>query len=269
MGSVTRSIKRFFASGDPVATRLQKVFTPCLRGDGTRNINIRIFDKHELVNDMATSDEVVSDLQTFLQGLAARSDLEPDVLAQLSPITFNVTYANKNPNQGEIDRFGPNVFPIYLLTATGSITATRDDIVSLLVSHRIPEKTFVARRHGDSAPLLSLVNSYQDIEDDWANKPTVLGFGFPGTYFIPRSQSVCRKLGIIKMRGGMIENLGPSGRRPKLVSVLKHELGHMFGLVHEANTLMDGDYDVNSKKPSYSPDQMWIVVRALQVLLQN
>jgi hypothetical protein len=67
----------------------------------------------------------------------------------------------------------------------------------------------------------------------------------------------------------MIENLVPSARRPKLVSVLKHELGHMFGLVHEANTLMDGDYDVNSKIPSYSPDQMWIVVRALQVLLQN
>jgi len=33
--------------------------------------------------------------------------------------------------------------------------------------------------------------------------------------------------------------------------------------------LMDGDYDVNSKKESYSPDQMWIVVRALQTLLQN
>jgi hypothetical protein len=269
MGSVTRSITRFFASGDPVATRLKKIFTPCLRGDGTKNIDIRIFDKHELVNDMATSNEVVSDLQNFLRDLAARTDLEPDVRAQLSPITFNVTYAKKNPDQDEIKRFGPNVFPIYLLTATGSITSTREDIVSLLVSHQIPEVTFVAIRHGQGAPLLSRVNSYQDIEDDWANKPTVLGFGFPGTYFIPRSQSVCRKLGIIKMQGGMIENLGQMGRREKLVSVLKHELGHMFGLVHEANTLMDGNYDINSKKPSYSPDQMWIVVRALQVLLQN
>jgi hypothetical protein len=218
---------------------------------------------------MTSSDEVVSDLQNFLRGLAARTDLEPDVVAQLSPITFDVTYANENPDQRQVDRFGPNDFPIYLLTATGSITSTRDDIVSLLVSHRIPELTFVARRHGAGAPLLSRINSYQDIEDDWANKPTVLGFGFPGTYFVPRSQNVCRKLGIIKMQGGMIENLGPLGRRPKLVSVLKHELGHMFGLVHEANTLMDGNYDINSKIPSYSPDQMWVVARTLQVLLQN
>src|SRR5437762_12117226 len=141
MGSVTRSIKRFFASGDPVATRLKKVFTPCLRGDGTKNIDIRIFDKHELVNDMATSNEVVSDLQNFIRDLSARTDLEPDVLAQLSPITFNVTYANKNPDQDQINRFGSNVFPIYLLTATGSITSTRDDIVSLLVSHGIPDLT--------------------------------------------------------------------------------------------------------------------------------
>ena len=269
MGSVTRSIKRFFASGDTVATRLQRIFTPCLRGDGSKNINIRIFDKHELVNDMATSDEVVSDLQNFLRGLAARTDLEPDVLAQLSPISFNVTYDKKNPDQGEIDRFRPNDFPIYLLTATGSINSTRDDIVSLLVSHRIPEKTVVYKRLRPAVPVPSDVLSYKDIEDDWANKPTVLGFGFPGLYLIPRSQNFCRKLGIIKMQGGMIENLQFSGRRKKLVSVLKHELGHMFALKHEANTLMDGNYDVNSGFPSYSPDQMWIVVRALQALLQS
>ena len=246
MGSVTRSITRLFASGDPVATRLQRIFTPCRSGDGSKNVSIRIFDKHQLVNDMATSAEIVSDLQTFLRGLASRTDLEPDVLTRLSPFTFTVTYDNKNPSQAEIDRFGPNVFPIYLLTATGSITTSRDDIVSLLVSHRIPEVTFVAKRHGNGVPLLSRVNSYQDIEDDWADKPTVLGFGFPGAYFIPRNQTICRKVGIIKMQGGMIENLGPMGRRPKLVSVLKHELGHMFGLVHEPDTLMDADYDVNS-----------------------
>ena len=269
MGSVTRSIKRLLASDDPIATRLQKIFTPCLRGDGTRNINIRIFDKLELVNDMATPDEVVSDLQSFLRKQATRTDLEPDVLAQLSPITFNVTYAKKSPDQGEIDRLGPNDFPIYLLTATGSFATTRDDIVSLLVSHRIPEKTFVYKRLKPAVPLPSDVLSYKDIEDDWADKKTVLGFGFPGTYLIPRSQNVCRKLGIIKMQGGMTENLGQMGRREKLVSVLKHELGHMFGLVHEANTLMDGDYSINSKIPSYSPDQMWIVVRTLQTLLQT
>jgi len=71
------------------------------------------------------------------------------------------------------------------------------------------------------------------------------------------------------MQGGMIENLPFSARRKKLVSVMKHELGHMFGLVHEANTLMDKDYDVNSKFGGYSNDQLWIVARALELLLQT
>lgn len=271
MGSVTRSITRFFASDDSVATRLRRVFTPCSHGDGTKNINIRIFDKHELVNEMATADEVVSDLQNFLNGLVSQTGLETDVLTRLSSITFHVTYANSTLDQAGIDHLGVNDFPMYLLTATGLINTTRDDIVSLLVSHRIPEQTFVfKRRRPDTVPPEpSPVRSYKDIEDDWANKPTVLGFGFPGPYFIPRTQNICRKVGIIKMQGGMIENLPFSARRKKLVSVMKHELGHMFGLVHEANTLMDKDYDVNSKFGGYSNDQLWIVARALELLLQT
>lgn len=269
MGSVTRSIKRLFASQDSVATRLRRVFTPCLRGDGNKNITIRIFDKHELVTEMATSDEVVTGLENFLHGLAAQTGLEANVVAQLSPITFHVTYAKTNPNQAEIDHFGVNDFPIYLLTATGLINSTSDDIVSLMVSHRIPERTFVAkRRTGLSEPLLSPVPSYQAIEDDWAKEPKVLGFGFPGTYFLPNNQNRCRKLGIIKMQGNMTENLPFPRRKKKILSVLEHELGHMFGLVHESNTLMDPDYDVNSKFASYSNDQLWVVGRALELLLQ-
>src|SRR5438874_2045124 len=127
MGSLRRSIKRLFAKQDSVATRLRRVFTPCLPGDGNKNITIRIFDKHELVNEMATSREVVSELETFLRGLAAQPGLEAGVVAQLSPITFHVTYATTNPSQAEIDRFGVSDFPIYLLTATGLINSTSDD----------------------------------------------------------------------------------------------------------------------------------------------
>jgi hypothetical protein len=269
MGSVTRSIKRLFARDDDVATRLRRVFTACPRGDGTKNINIRIFDKLELINEMASSADVENDLNNFLRGLASQTGLEASVVTQLSPITFQVTYANRMPDQNEIDRFGVHDFPIYFLTATGLSRSSSADVISLMVKHRIPELTWVARREPPSRPVLSEVRAYQIIERDWENKPTVLGFGIPGTYFLTNSQTICRTLGIIKMQGGMIENLQFMGRRQKLVSVLKHELGHIFGLVHEPNTLMDGDYQVNSRFASYSNDQLWVVGRALEVLLRN
>jgi hypothetical protein len=42
----------------------------------------------------------------------------------------------------------------------------------------------------------------------------------------------------------------------------------MFGMDHEANTLMDPNYD-NIKKTSYEPDQVWIMGRALEALLKS
>jgi hypothetical protein len=268
MCSLSDSITNLFSGKPP----LKQVFPPCLHGDGSKNVNIRIFDKFEFVNDMAEPDVVVSNLQSFLRGLASQEKLEPDVAARLSSITFNVAYEKNRPSQAEIDRLGVNDFPIYLLTATAPFDSTPDDIVSLLNSHKLPKQTFVfKRRQPDSVPPEPFpIASYKDIEDDWANKPTVLGFGFPGPYFIPRTQNMCRKLGIIKMKGGMIENLpSPDRRRKKIVSVLKHELGHMFGLKHEDQTLMDPKYDVNVGFDSYTNDQLWIAGRALELLLQS
>ena len=268
MGSVTRSIKRLFASGDTVATRLLRIFTPCLRGDGSKNINIRIFDPHELVNEMATSQEVVSELENFLHSMATQTGLDARIVAQLSPITFHVSYTKSTPSQAEINQLGVGDFPVYLLTATGLVRSSADEVVSLLVSHRIPELTFVGRRQYPDALVLSHVRAYQTLEDDWAQKPDVLGFGIPGTYFLPNSQTRCRKVGIIKMQGSMIENLAFPQRKKKILSVLEHELGHMFGLVHESNSLMDGDYKINANFTSYSNGQLWVVGRALEQLLQ-
>ena len=268
MGSVSDSISRLFCGG--ASSTLLNVPTPCLHADGTKNINIRIFDKHEFVNDMATSDEVVGDLESFLRGLASQKDLEPDVATRLLPMTFNVSYEKARPSQAEIDQMPVNDFPIYLLTASGLFNSTSADIVSLMHSHHLPNKTIVYKRQRPAVPVPFDINSYQDIEDDWANKPDVLGFGFPGLYFIPHGQSACRKLGIIKMQGSMIENL-PAGdkRRKKLVSVLKHELGHMFGMKHEDQTLMDPKYDINVQFPSYTNDQLWIAGKGLELLLQS
>jgi hypothetical protein len=263
------SITRFFCGGN---TELQTVYTPCRRGDGTKTVNIKIFDKHEFVNDMADPDEVRGDLQNFLRGLATQKDVQPDVAALLAPITFNVTYNKTTPSQAEIDGLGVGDFPIYLLTATAPFDSPPDDIVSLLKSHRLPRQTFVfIRRRPDTVPPEPFpIQSFKEIEDDWANKKDVLGFGFPGPYFIPRTQNMCRKLGIIKMKGGMIENL-PFGdkRKKKIVSVIKHELGHMFGMKHEDLTLMDPKYDINVGFDSYTNDQLWIAGKALGLLLQS
>jgi hypothetical protein len=108
---------------------------------------------------------------------------------------------------------------------------------------------------------------YQEIGNSWENKPEALGYGMCTGYFVGNNQQICRKLGIIKMRGQMTEKIQPMALRPKLISVLKHEMGHMFGMAHEANTLMDRSYDVNINKPSYSPDQLWIMGQALDLLL--
>jgi hypothetical protein len=263
------SITRLFSAGQ---TPLPTVQTPCLHADGSNNVNIRIFDKHEFVNDMTTSAELVSRLQGFLRGLVKQKDIQPDVAALLAPFTFNVSYEKKQPSQTEIDGFAVNDFPIYLLTATVPFDSTSDDIVSLLRSHRLPLHTFVfTRRRPDTVPPEPFqIDSFKDIEKDWANEPTVLGFGFPGPYFIPRTQNMCRKVGIIKMKGGMIENLAfGDKRRDKLVGVIKHELGHMFGMKHEEQTLMDPKYDINIGFPSYTNDQLWLAGKALELLLKS
>ena len=256
------------AANNAAAAPLRRVFPPCLHGNGSTNINIQIFDQHGLVDEMATSNEVVTDLQNFLNGLASQPGLDPATVALLSQFTFRVTYANRMASQSEIDHFGMNDFPIYFLTATPPVQSSDAEIVSLLEKHRIPETIFVWVRVG-TGQTNRQTNGYRLVEADWTAKPSVLGFGFPGPYFLQRNQNICRKLGIIKMRGGMIENLQFGGRRQKLVSVLKHELGHMFGNDHVPNTIMDEHYSVNANFPSYTNDQLVIVGRALEILRQN
>ena len=267
MGIFRKTTNAIFGSDK----QLQRVFTPCLPGDGNKTINIRIFDKHELVKDMAPAPEIVSGMQTFLDGMRSSVGLEPAVAASLSTFTFQVTYASTFPAQSEIDLFSRNDFPMYLMTAIGQFVSTKAEIVSLLEAHKIPENTFVGKRVGANAnPVFApAVHPYTDIETDWADDRTVLGFGIPGPYFIPNSQNVCRKLGIIKMQDFMIENLPPGDkRRAKLLAVLRHELGHMFAHVHEDNTLMDKNYDINSQFSNYTNDQIWLISRTLEVLTQ-
>src|SRR5947207_1927704 len=128
------------ATNNVAAATLCGIFPPCPHADGTRNINIRIFDPHQLMNDMAptTSAELVSDLQKFLDDLASQDHLETSTVAQLSQIKFRVRYADKKPAQTEIDGFAVNDFPIYLLTKIPPGSSSGADIRSLVCSHKIP-----------------------------------------------------------------------------------------------------------------------------------
>lgn len=270
MGSVTsttRAIASLFSGGEDVATRLRRVYTPCPRGDGVKTVNVRIFDEHVLVTEMATSQEIVNGLQAFLDGMHSAPGLDAAAAAVLSAINFQVTYTAAHPAKNVIDKFRQQDFPVYLLTHTGSVASPKEEITSLLVAHRIPTTTFVAQRRPTSPnPVMAPVLPYRDIEKDWTEERTVLGFGMPGTYFVPNSQNTCRKVGIIKMRDFMTENISPPNLKAKLLSVIEHELGHMFGLVHEADTLMDPNYRINSQFTRYTNDQLWVVSRALEVL---
>jgi len=239
-----------------------------MHGDGSKNINIRIFDEHGLMQEMAPPNDLRSELQHFFDGLSRQSGIEPEAAKLLSPFAFQVKYENRSPTRNEIDHFGMNDFPVYLLTTTGSESSSTDDILSLLDKHKIPDTIFVWTRVGPSQRQRP-TNSVDVIKADWTAKPNILGFGFPGPYFLQRSQNFCRKMGIIKMRGDMVLNVQPLALQPKLVSVLKHELGHMFGNDHVSNTIMDEQYNTVVGHKEYTNDQLVIIGRALEVLRQN
>lgn len=267
MGSITRFITALFQGDPSVAERLARVQVPCRASGGNRNIRVRILDEHLFMNDMATPQDVVNDLRTFLNGLATTPGIDAATATGLAQYTFDVTYETSFPNQTQINAFDVNDFPIYFMTATGVFRSSADSIIDLLVANRIPELTFVGRRPPiGTLPNLAQVRVYTTMKDDWEDKTSVLGFGVPGVYFLPNSQTRCRKVGIIKMGGDMILNLAFPQRRAKIVSVLRHELGHMLALPHENNTMMDPDYDVNATFTQFTNDQLWVVVRALDHL---
>src|SRR5437773_12333249 len=99
MCSITDSIRGLCAPATPLPT----VFPACRHGDGSTNINIRIFDKHGLVDQMATPDEVKSDLQNFLDVMTSQTGLEASAVALVSQFTFKFTYGMRSPTQTEIE----------------------------------------------------------------------------------------------------------------------------------------------------------------------
>ena len=256
------------ANTPSLTERLRRVYVPCPENKGNTSVTIKVFDKHKLISEMIDSDDMVTELQNFLNGMAASPGLQADVKKKLSSISFVVRYESRSPTKEEIEGFGVTDFPVHLLTASGLIASSSQDIVNLMVAHKIPEKTSVAiKTPGENETSFTNVFPYKTIEDDWENDEKVLGIGIPGTYFLPNLQTRCRKVGFIKMRGSMTLNL-PLARLPeKILFVLKHELGHMFGLDHQNNTMMDRKYNLDLAS-RYTNDELIIVSRALGILLQ-
>ena len=271
MGSVTESIKALFRSQPSIVDQMLAMQQPCRAGGGVvnRNIRIRIFDKNKLMSEMATPQDVAADLEAFLKGLPNTPGIEPAIAAGLTLYTFSVTYEESTPNQAQIDNFDHNDFPIYLRTVIPPFDSPTDDILKLLLAHRIPASSFFGRRPDPTVfETVPTELSYKSIEDSWTDKRTVLGFGIPGTYLDNRTHMRCRKIGIIKMRDFMTENIAPLNLRARIVAVIRHELGHMFGLPHEANTMMDERYDVNATFTHFTNNQLAVVQRALDLLTQ-
>ena len=249
-----------------ITERLRRVFLPCPANSAGNNVTIKVFDKHGLLSEMISSQNMVSEMQNFLKGMGSAPRLPADVAANLTSIHYVVQYHESGPGEDEIKRFAVTDFPIHLLTASGLLRSSGEDIIELLEKHRIPERTHVV---GTLSPITLLpVFPYKTIEEDWETNKEVLGMGIPGWYHIPNSQNRCRKIGIIKMQGFMTENL-PMARRPeKILSVLKHELGHMFSLRHQAGTIMNAEYGMIADS-RYMNDQLAIISLALASLIQH
>jgi len=272
MGLLRKTTNAIFGSTPDVTELLRRVFTPCKPGTGSHTVSIKLFDAKHLVGDVAASgDSVRNELQLFFDNLKATPGLPAAVKQQLDTFTFTVEYFTSGPTALERQNFGMMDFPFYLETTDAPQALSVDDAQALLVAHQIPLKTFVkAEIHPheiQTAPTLSYPQMKEMMEDEDQKEP---GIGIPGTYFTREvTQTRCRKIGMIKVNFIKREPVGTI-RTKKFIAALKHELGHMFGLGHQAGTLMDEKLSVAIQpgNESYNLVQTQILVEALTILSQ-
>jgi len=278
LGRLFKKTTEFFSAPPTAADRLKGVRTACPLANGSKVLNIRIFDEHGLVTDMDTNGaDLATDLGTFFSGLGDLPGVDAAVKARLSTFTFNVTYTQGFPTGNEIKGFAANDFPVYLKTVTGTVGTSGKKIVDLFIEHKIPLKTHVKMLVPDPdipPPQvrhdIKIVKPYDDLEKDWDEIHSILGIGVGGDYFEAGSQHKCRKIGLIKMGGFMKLNIVPEFWRPKLLSVMKHEIGHMLGLSHDhpdaQSTLMAKNYDTNFGFANYEKHHVLFITDALESL---
>lgn len=266
MGVFRKTTNKIFGSND----NLRKVFVPCTAGTGSKKVSIKLFDRKGLIGDATSSvAQVKQRLETFFNGLDATLNLPASVAQNLQAFSFAVTVIRRDSSESERLAFGMMDFPVYLESSEGARPLSQDGGENLLTDHKIPARTRVKKTLSDGGVQFTWVDTKAEVKSFIKDEDEKIpGLGIPGTYFVPDIQSGCRKLGIIKMNL-VIRNIVFELREDKFILVLKHEIGHMFGMDHEDDTLMDRKYKDVALHPDYTLDQIGVISEALTILSQS
>jgi hypothetical protein len=273
MDSLTDKIRRLFGSRQNLNKTLVAIPTPCLAAKGNKKVSIKVFGDGNLFGAVfSTGGEETNlkqQLETFLDDLDKRANLDPVAVQILQAFSFEVTFIKRDSSAAERDGFGMMDFPVYLRTTasgTGSDEFTKEEGRKLLLAHRIPKKTVVMELSDDegSAGFADFI-PVDEVEAFIPNQQA-FGIGVPGAYADVPNQTKCRKIGILKVNDLIRGVAGFAERQTRFLFVLKHELGHMFGLAHLDSTLMDRDYAEVVKHPDYTKGQIILISNALSAL---
>jgi hypothetical protein len=256
-------------SSSPVNEDLQFVFPACLPGTGSKKVSIKLFDKKRLVGDVAASGESVKNtLQVFLDALKTTAGLPASEKQILETFSFEVQYFADAPSTAERLAFGMMDFPVYLESTEAPNAISRSQGKDLLIAHRIPKETFVKRETGVNQFEIRPTLPYDQVEEMFVAEATSdLGIGVPGTYFARgNDQRRCRKIGIVAVN--LVKRNVAELTTRRFFAVLKHELGHMFGIAHHPGTLMDESLAVAilPENNSFTAGQVRIISQALAII---
>jgi hypothetical protein len=254
-------------SSPAVVNNLLNVFVPCLAGTRSKRVAIRVFDRKSVLNDAFHSESAAKqNMEAFFSNLSATPGLPAAIAQDLQTFSFEVTFVRRDSHKDERESFGMMDFPVYLESTAGSSAFSAEEGAALLRAHRIPERTEVFTPiDNEGTDANADVNPYRAVEE-FIPKDEVFGAGVPGTYRIAASQSQCRKIGIIKGNRVIAGVASFETRQNRLVAVLKHELGHMFGMAHVVGTLMEENYENAIGHPTFSIGQVIILYNTVTTL---
>ncbi|MBT8183322.1 MAG: hypothetical protein KJN76_00665 [Eudoraea sp.] len=245
------------------STALRRVFPPCPAATNVgKTANITLFDPKKLINSNSNLKNALVDVENFYSNLKNTTGLDTAVSSDLSAYTFQATYKPAAPSAVEINAMGRMDFPMYVFNSPGlsSNLSSVSEMHQLMETHQIPSILFLTTYTSpNSAATNPTGDVYETISKKWSDTST-LGFGFPAIYHTSGS---CHKLGLIKI-DAVLNNVSGTAAVNKFKFVVKHELGHMFAVSHEAGTIMNEEYNLSSS--NFKPLQINVIRDTLKNL---